>query len=145
MFIRPQTCVCPSNQTSRASKEHQQTSRPWKTARRQLRPLSVPCPRWKPVQDHLADCRIPMGSRSTSSAGHRGSGSGHSRKSRKHTKVPNIPTPWRHWREKLNGGCQAPGECACRPPSVWQIRHLSLPTLQTSKWASPTQVWGLLD
>lgn len=56
-----------------------------------------------------------------------------------------IPTPWRHWREKLNGGRQAPGERSCRPPSVWQIRHLSLPALQTSKWASPTQVWGLPD
>lgn len=33
MFIRPQTCVCPSNQTSRASKEDQQTSRPWQRAK----------------------------------------------------------------------------------------------------------------
>lgn len=103
MFIRPQACVCPSNQTSRASKEDQQTSRPWQRAKGHLRSLSVPCPRWEPVQDHLADCCIPMGSRNTSPAGHRVSGSSRSRKSQKHTKAPNIPAPRKQWREKLNG------------------------------------------
>lgn len=96
----------PSKQTSRARKEYQQTSRPWQTPRRHLRPLSVPCRRWKPVQDHLADCGIPVGSRSTSPAGHRGSGSGHSRRSRKHTKAPNNP----HALEALEG------EVKWRPP-----------------------------